>query len=352
MRIFYILALVLSLLRPWWAICLIPLLATFSILDPGKSHRLVQVEVFVLGAILGTLLQWRPQPRFKTPQEDLSPPSPPPPTFQRSNTLWTCVAFAVVFGVIASSIPGIQMVFFSDEHEPRYDWLLEFTTNTLFGYATEPAWALRSVYNWITGLGLVWAISRLVTPARAKTFLLLAGFSAVVSSGLGLLEFTGWVSFDRWRPQNLQVEALGTRRLVGLAGHPGWLAEWLVLTWPGLLLLWSPQKKRRLLLHILLCVVGLALLLTLARAGWLAGGIAGGIAAFYAWRIKAFEKKTVWALGIATLIVGIIGLAVNYQNLTHRFSSLLAFQDRQTTISHPHGFWASAHLELESGYTS
>lgn len=324
LRIFYPFAFFLSVARPWWGVMAIALLGPLSLLDPGTTHRLVQTEAFVLGIIWGSMLRW-PRPVASASDSDSPPVSVSPPP---SPTLWPYVAWAIAFGVVASLLPGLQLTLSGEEVYPHPDFFLRWAAEIFYGYGTMPTWSVRTAYNWVTCLLLAWVVCREVTPQKARVFLYLGAASATAASLVGLGEMIGLWPLTGWRAVNVDLLRMGSHRLMSLAGHSGWFAEWILLTWPGLWLAWGGGRKRKLLVAGAMCITAAALLLTLQRAGWLGAVVALGLLGIYALRSGHLDRRMLIASGAMIVLVGLAALAIAHGELLTRFGQLFRVQDR------------------------
>lgn len=326
LRIFYPMAFFLSVARPWWGVMAIALLGPLSLLDPGTTHRLAQTEAFVLGIIWGSMLRWPRGVASASASDSDSPPvsvSHPP-----SPTLWPYVAWAIAFGVIASLLPGLQLTLSGEEVYPHPDFFVRWASEVVFGYGTMPTWSVRSAYNWVTCLLLAWVVFREATPQKVRVFLYLGAASATAAAFVGLGEMMGLWTLTGWRAVNQDLLRLGSRRLMSLAGHSGWFAEWILLTWPGLWLAWGGGRKRKILVAAAMGITAAAMLLTLQRAGWLGAVVALGILGMYSLRSGRLNRRLLIGAGAMIGFAGLAALAIAHGELLTRFGQLFRVQDR------------------------
>ncbi len=360
-RVFFFLAFFTALAKPWWGLQGIALLGPLFLVDQGRHPGLLGIDGFVLGAILGHLLRWNPSARAQTESSGLAviPQDAACAPDRRGRGFFAGIAWALAFGVLAAILPGLYLLFASGEPLPENESLYALSGYALIGFPTSPAWSLRCAINWLTGLLLAWVVWRETSapnflsfspsasaqsniqpfsssaqadsPAdRLRRLWILAGVSGAVAAAIGIGEFFHWIPLWKWRPDNPDLSAMGSHRLVSLAGHSGWFAQWLVLTWPGLLLAWGGGWKRRWTVGGLLAIMALALLLTLQRAGWLGGGVAAAIALGCAWQKKAFSRrKLLVAFGTGAILLLIVALALHGGQILERVAHLLRFGDRR-----------------------
>lgn len=101
------------------------------------------------------------------------------------------------------------------------------------------------------------------------TALLFASLHTVI---FGVANYYGWLSLDWLRPLDPVVNPNGQFRLQSYFGHSGWLAEFLTLTAPFLMLILLLKSKFSLRLSAILVLMVLleyTLILTYQRGGWL-----------------------------------------------------------------------------------
>ena len=310
MRVFCWIAFLAGLANPWAALVCIVFLGPLCLLDSGSTYRLVQTEVFLQGAFLGYFCRWA-NGFFNTKFNQLS--------------IFACLSWLLCFGVIASSVPGIQLLFWSDESS-KINLNID---HVIYSFGTWPAWSLRSAYNWMTGLLLAWMVSKMVTLKRAKVLLIAGSVGTFLASCIGLFELIDVISLGKWRLQNMDPLHREARRLVGFAGHAGWFAEWIVLTWPGLLFIWGRKQFQKILFCVMISVIALALFLTLARAGWLAGATGGVMMAFFLCYRKSLSLKTLLWITLGIFLLMGITVALNSDAFLNRFYRILDFEDRK-----------------------
>jgi len=236
---------------------------------------------------------------------------------------------AIWVGVVAAALPGVWLLLGSPDFRPTGRLWWEIESMSIFGPATRPEWTLRSVFNWSTALLLAWAASSHVTLARAKSLLLLAAGGAVAASLVGYAAHVGLVSLGPWLATNPELLRLGVRRLMGTAGHSGWFAEWLVLAWPCCLLIFGGSRRRKGMAGLATAIVLAALLLTMARAGWLSLVVVGGLA-FLHFRSRGQVRFGRFArlVLLASLVVALLALLLGGADLFLRARAIFRFQDR------------------------
>lgn len=323
LRALYLLALFMGVIRPWWGLTAIAFLGPLSLLDPGKTHRLLQTDAFVIGSILGYLRTWR---MAAAPPDDVRKS---PAGDSGHGGIWSFWALALWIGMAASAFPAVWYLAAAPDFRPPGPFVWETLSWTLFGPATMPTWGLRSVFNWTTGILIAWVACKEATPEKAKSLLLFGALGTVAACVVGLASYVGFFSLEGWRADNPDLARMSAHRLMGLAGHSGWFAEWIVLTWPGLLLLFPGGPRRKALSALGLALVMTALLLTMARAGWLSAIVAGSLAVLFYGRRRLLQYKGyIGFLAAAGFVVVALGLLLAGSQLLPRLQNLLRFQDR------------------------
>lgn len=340
-RLLYPAALAIGLINPVWALYAMALYGPLFLIDPGNTHLLVGIEVFILGAAGGELRQLgrtRDLSLSATPgQRDfdsvLKDQTQAPVNFG----LWPCVLASMLLMLAASSIFGIRLLMHREDAIGASPNEFLTTLNRMYyGWATYPEFTLRSLHNWIAG-GLIAIIAaRRATPLRAARWLKCGAIGLVAACLLSLLDRVGMANLDAFRRANPDPLHLG--RLQGTAGHAGWFALWIVLTWPGLILWWSNKGRiRRIGVAVaLIGIVAPALVLTAARASWLGAGAALALGVVWLWRSEPAARR--WIVGGLAAIAA-TGLLLLFASdvVGQRVATLLRFSDRAN-------YWTSTFL--------
>jgi len=336
---FYFLVLIVGRVNPWWALIGVAILGPLSLLSPGSTHRLLAIDVLLTGALVGHVVRGLRSAHLRPLYTDSSlrpvapgEPDPPPAGY------WPHLGWILAFGILATALPGLQVGFVSSEPKLVYfHWMVRIE-EAVHGYPTSPWWPVRSAFNWISGLLICWVAFQWATPRRVRVLLLYAGAVLTLACLVGLgSRFHIW-DLDAWRRPNPDYFHMRFHRLNGLAGHAGWMAEWIVLTGPGLLLLWGPGRKRRIASAGAGAIVALTLLLTLARAAWLAAALV--VVVLILLRFRSFRlsrKATAIGLGVVAVVFA-ISLAVGSRSLLFRLSHATDFRDRLNYVA------STAHL--------
>lgn len=304
-----------------WGFLLLAMLGPLFLQDMGKVHILMGVDVLTVGLMAGALREWRPSG-----------------TGRRSQVVhygvWPHFLIGLFFLLFASSFVGLQLVWLRENFVDGlsglgYRWLQMYV-----GTASEPEWALRSLWNWTTGMLLAVVAARRMDEIMAARWLKIGAISMAVACVFSLLDwaagrFPGWTGFNLNGLRLPNPDPLQNGRLQGTAGHPGWFAQWIVLMWPGLLLWWSPSRNKRnavVLAGVFVC--GLAMVLSAARAGWLGMIVSLGIAFIFMMRhYPALKAKLPWLIGVAVAVM-VIALAIGGEYLWFRLDNILRAQDR------------------------
>ena len=352
-RLTYLLAFLVSFLNPIWGMYALALLGPLYLLDPGKTHLLAGLEVFVLGMAAGELrllgrgivgldAAGRPCADYSLTRDER------PVSWGH----WPHFLMGLILLLSASSLVGLQLVFFQERpFEPTGSRWLNIALQTFYGTGTSPEWVIKSFWNWGSGILLAVIVARRANPLVMARWLKLAGLSLFVACCFSLLDWLGWLSLTDIRRAN--TDPLHAGRLQGTAGHAGWYGQWVVLMWPGLLLWWSRgRNKRNLVLAAALSVVGLCLVLTAARAAWLGAGAAllAGMA-YLVYTYPETRRYIPWAIGGA-ILVAIIGIVAGGDTLANRLIHLFRAQDRANYYfsglyflrDHPFGLGLGTHF--------
>ncbi len=327
-RVTYLLAIILGFLNPLWAVYAMALLAPLYLMDQGKTHNLAGIEVFVIGMLAGELRLLGKPGGWNLGLSTAGDQQLPERGLRVYYGLWPYFLTGLSFLLIASSIVGAQLILFQEQQPWEAKQFLIMNLDMMFYYpATSPQWTMKALWNWGTGILIASIAARRMTPFAVARWLKLGSLSLVVACLYGLLEWSEWLNLSGLR--RLNPDPLQQGRLQGLAGHPGWMGQWIAFMWPGLLLWFSAgRNKRNTALIGLLIIVGLTLVLTAARAPWagvFAGACVGGV---YAIRVLPQARKYIpWAAGGA-LLLGLLGVLIGGDVLAQRMANILRAQDR------------------------
>ncbi len=179
----------------------------------------------------------------------------------------------------ASWRPGLFAADLTRELRERSDPALALLAGLLVAAtatSVAPAGSLRYLAVWALGFGLYWATTGLLRRAEDLTRAALAfGLSAVLSGLYGLYQVAVHVPAERaWIGAGFFPE-MGTR-VFAFWGNPNVFALHLLLAGPLLAaVLWTAgSRKARVVVGLGVLTAGLALVLTLSRAGWFGFGVA------------------------------------------------------------------------------
>ncbi|MDX2177590.1 MAG: O-antigen ligase family protein [Candidatus Sumerlaeia bacterium] len=317
-KILYPAAFCVGLLRPVWALYAIALFGPLFLNDPGNTHLLVTLEVFLLGAFSGYV-------RLRSidglgAAGDAPPGSPAGP--------WPAWAASMAMLVGASAIVGARLVLLrEDAFAGREDTVFATAMNVFYGWSTMPDWGLRALWNWWTAILAAFLAARFATPLVAARWLKLAGLGLAAACAAAFLDRFGLIDLDTFRRPN--PDPLHAGRLQGLGGHAGWFGMWIVACWPGLALwLAVPSRKFRLVIaSVLLFLVAPALILTAARASWLGVGLGVALGAAYLYRRERAVRPWMF-IGVA-LAAALFAVAALFSDVvSRRIENLLRVGDR------------------------
>jgi len=340
-RLLYPAALAIGLINPVWALYAMALYGPLFLIDPGNTHLLVAIEVFILGAAGGELRQLgrtrdltlSATPGMRDHDSVLKDQKIGPVNFG----LWPFVLLSMLLMLAASSIFGMRLLIHREDAIGASPGEFLTTLNRMYyGWATYPEYTLRSLHNWIAG-GLIAVIAaRRATPLRAARWLKCGAIGLVAACMLSLMDRVGLADIDAFRRAN--PDPLHAGRLQGTAGHAGWFALWIVLTWPGLLLWWSNHGRiRRVGVAVaLIGIVAPALVLTAARASWLGAGSALLLGVVWLWRSEPSSRRYILGGLAAFAATGLILLLAS-DVVQQRVATLLRFSDRAN-------YWTSSLL--------
>ncbi|MEQ8820170.1 MAG: O-antigen ligase family protein [Sumerlaeia bacterium] len=309
-RAVYLFTFAMGALNPVWGLYGLALVGPLYLVDAGKTHMLVTIDVLVLGAIFGELRSIG-QERLESVRWGL----------------WPRAAVGFWLLILASSVVGMLFVFLSENEIGRPDRVLLHSSAAFYDYATQTEWPLRALYNFAAGLGIAAVAARRASRGLAMRFLGCAAAGLLVACSLSLMNWGGLLSMHDLHRTN--YDPLHRGRLQGTAGHAGWFGQWIVIAWPGILLLALARGRKALIAMAgALTLVGLCLMLTAARAAWLgvgAGVLMGGL---YLLRSRPeLSKLLLWG-GIGAAAIGLAGFALGGDVLARRFENLLRVTDR------------------------
>ncbi len=161
-----------------------------------------------------------------------------------------------------------------------------------------PAASFRNLIIWLTAGLLFWLVADQVRTSRDAAALL-----GPVLAGAMLM--TLWAVYQVFRPPQVEEswvdpeQAGQVIRVFASMGNPNYLAEYMTLLLPPAVGLWLQNPRRQLPLALPVAMMGLTLLLTGSRGGWLA--TAGALGLFVLLR---FRRWTVFlALGGLALLL-------------------------------------------------
>lgn len=319
-RILYATVFALGFSNVGWGFMLLAILGPMLLQDIGKVHILVVAEILAWGIIAGAIREWRP--------------GGPRPRRVVHYGVWPHFLIGLFLLLFASSFVGLQLVWLRENFiEGVSGWYYRLML-VFVGSAAEPEWAIRSFWNWTTGMLVAAVAARYMDELLAARWLKMGAIAMTVACVASLIDwaalrFPGWTDFSLSHLRVQNPDPLQAGRLQGTAGHPGWFAQWIVLMWPGLLLWWSPGRgKRNVLILVAVFVCGLAMVLSAARAGWL--GMIGSLTVafiFLSRHYPAVRRKIPLLVGIGVAVVA-IALAIGGNYLWYRLDNLLRADDR------------------------
>jgi O-antigen ligase len=325
------------------------LLAPVCLLDAGKIHILLALDITVLGIFAGWLREWTPENSAQRRREGVI-----------HWGLWPHYLAGLGLLLLASVWVGLQLVVLRENHPVGISPAYHSFILTFAGTAADPEWALRSLWNWCTGMLLAVVAARRLSELEIARLMKLGAVIMVGACLVSLFEWLstrapGLTSFSLQHIRSINPDPLQSGRLQGTAGHPGWFAQYLVLLWPGLLLWWEGGRaKRNLMIMAALALVLVAMVLTAARAGWLAVLIAGPLAAAFIARRHAGFRKALPMLAGAIAVLLIATVIVGGETLWRRVENILRAQDRANYYvtgltllrEHPFGIGLGTHYQF------
>lgn len=350
-RVNYALIFTLGLLNPLWGVYALALTGPLYLLDQSKTHMLAGLEVFVLGIFAGEL-RLMARPARESVLLDTRSTALPLVDWG----LWPHYLVGMMLMLMASSLIGLQLLVFQEDLPEQYLIGIPFLnslTQMFYFSGAEPEWTLKSFWNWGTGALLAVLVARRATPVVAARWLKLGSIGLLVACVLSLMEYAGWLTLNQVRLPN--PDPLHAGRLQGLAGHGGWFAEWIVMMWPGLLLWWAwGRNKRNAVVAAAMALVGLTLVLTAARAGWLGVGVPAMIAGVYLAYKRPEMRPWLLAAAAGAVVFALIGFVAGGEALRHRIVNILRAQDRANYYvtalhflrDHPFGLGLGTHFQF------
>jgi len=212
-----------------------------------------------------------------------------------------------------------------------------FIPAVLYDYRSGMSLGIRLFFYTLTGVALMDYCYRRCDAVWARRFVLAGGAGCLALAVLGIADYFDILSLRHYRAGLEELSYIhGTRRLMSLARHSGWLAQYFVLTWPFVLLLIPEGTRPRRWPALMAGVVALAVLLTLQRAAWLTLGFLLALM-FFRWTLRhrhqwARVLRQSWpmlALLAGLLVLG-LGLAEwkSAGALSQRVGTLLRYADR------------------------
>lgn len=331
-RVLYPIVFLIGWINPVWALYGLGLYGSLFLFDAGKAPWLVTVDVFALGAIAGEVR------RLGIPDRDVFSATPNQRDFDSRYTeqanpppsdygLWPAWLVAMALLTLGAGVYGVRLVALREDGlfaQPA--WPLLLAQRIAYEYPTTPDWSLRAPLNWLSAMVLAVVAVRRATPLRLARWMKFGGAGLLVACLLGLLEHFGLIPLETLRAQN--PDPLQAGRLQGLAGHPGWFAQWAVLMAPGLLLWWV-NTGNRLRLGVLAAVgiVALTVLLTGTRAAWLGLSVGSILGSAYLFRRQREARP--WIAG-AFVIAGLtlLGAFAFSEIVQQRLGTLFRASDR------------------------
>lgn len=336
-RILYPAVLAIGIINPVWSLYAIALYGPLFLIDPGNTHLLVALEVCILGAFAGELRQLG---RAGDLALSVTPGTRDFDSVQRDHALgapelgaWRPWGAALVLLVLGSSVYGVRLLIAREDaiagNAAELRWTLD---RAFYGWATYPEYTLRSLFNWVTAPLVALLAARRASPLRAARWLKFGAIGLVAACLVSLLDRAGLVSLDSFRRPN--PDPLHSGRLQGTAGHAGWFALWIVMMWPGVVTWWhgGGRLRRAFVAGALLLVVAPALLLTAARASWLAAFAGMAVGAAYVWRRDPSLRPWI-RRGVLAAAVVIIGSLAASEVVTGRLGTLLRVADRANYVT-------------------
>ncbi len=170
--------------------------------------------------------------------------------------------------------------------------------------------SLLSFVIWLTAGLLFWLMVNMIRSSRDVAALL-----GPIMAGASLMAV--WALYQYFVPPVIEetwVDVTTSGELVrsfASMGNPNYLAEYMALFLPLAVALWMQQPKRRWILSLPVLAMGLALLLTYSRGGYLAFAISLGI-----FMLMRFRR---WAIPVA--LIGMAGMVFAPQSVINRIQT-------------------------------
>ncbi|MEO8376746.1 MAG: O-antigen ligase family protein [Candidatus Sumerlaeota bacterium] len=348
-RITHIIAFLISIINPIWGLYAIGLMGPLFLTDQFNTHMLGVLETISVGMIAGELRL------YGTPVTEMTASNRVQPNALRVYWgLWPFYLMGLLCLLMAAAIPGIVTLLFKEQTAPFFEGRIrDFLKWTFFGPTTSPEWTVKCLWNWATCAALAAIVARRANPLVVARWLKLGALSLLVACVIGLLEWKGLMTLEHIRRVN--PDPLQANRLQGLAGHPGWFGQWIVMMWPGLLLWWSAGRtKRNGIVCAALGVVLITLVLTAARAAWLGFMVAAFSGALYALGTFPGMKKKIALAFVVAGVLALVGVVAGGDVLVNRLEHLLRADDRANYYvtglmflrEHPFGIGLGMHYHL------
>ena len=217
-------------------------------------------------------------------------------------------------------------------------------------YAWEPpAQAWRQPLHLLMAIGLLIYARHHGDVPMVRRIVQLGLALACILAVLGLGEYFGLIALAPLRPNfEMPNHVLGTRRLLSLAQHSGWLAQFFAFTVWGVLVWWASGRRGWRLLSVgTAALLALASVLMLQRGWWLIlAGMIATISLLYMGRrgvrpVLRQLRPHAWIIAACLIAaLGLIAIAdvVADHAISRRVASLLLYRDR---INYVH---STAHL--------
>lgn len=346
-RTLYTLALLLGLLNPVWSLYALALLGGLYLNSSGSFYLNTLVDALAIGALMGELrLLGRVDREFLLDPHLLRGADPLAPDVGRRLKVawgaWPAVGIGVVLLVWAAAVPSFIYSVFEETNDFGVSWVRYTTHKMLWGWESDVQFGLRAACNWTVGMGLLAVAARRATAFRVARFFKLGAIGLLACCAAGLLEVAcqkmgvRWFALTELRAANLHPWQAG--RFQATAGHAGWFGQWILVFWPGVVLLGLDGGwRRRVLAGGALLLVLFCLILTGARAAWLGMLAAAGALGMFLLLARLVRIRTllVWLLVGAGLLVVLGGLAylAGGEVLGERMLRTLNFSGRENYFS-------------------
>lgn len=254
---------------------------------------------------------------------------------------------AAICWVLALVAPAVMLAQFpGDAIMHRFRWII---FGTFMHFATTLYFPFLLTIQLVVMIVIVWGLWRHAEMLTMVRWYRIVGFTILALAVLGLLDFAGTRGDSRWfdlywfRRYNLFIERIGYRRLMSLAGHSGWLAQYMVLFFPALWLGVGKGRRGQIFVAWATMLTAAAILLTFQRAGWICFGLSLLLCLFWFWResrrgdshigatplvgrLKWTTLPALMAGGIAVAVVA--AAALKWDTVIHRLSEITELGDR------------------------